>query len=58
MERFLHAGRQTMMSVYAPICYPPLPVLAFHRGADGSLHLAASGVFPPSDFPRLHQLPH
>ena len=35
MERFLHAGRQTMMTVYAPIAFGPLPVLAFQRNPDG-----------------------
>lgn len=47
MERFLHPGRQTVLSVYGPICFGPLPVLAFLRGPDGSLRLAASGALPP-----------
>jgi hypothetical protein len=50
MERFLHPGRQAMASVYAPICFGSLPLLAFQRGADGSLRLAASGAF-------AHRLP-
>jgi hypothetical protein len=29
MERWLRAGHQAMASVYAPISYAPLPVLAF-----------------------------
>lgn len=44
MERFLHPGRQIVLSVYGPICFGPLPVLAFLRGPDGSLRLAASGA--------------
>ena len=44
MERFLHAGRQTMMTVYAPIAFGPLPLLAFQRNPDGQLRLVASGV--------------
>ena len=44
MERFLHPGRQTVLSVYGPICFGPLPLLAYLRSPDGSLRLAASGV--------------
>lgn len=29
MERYLHDGRHTMASVFAPISYPPLPALLF-----------------------------
>lgn len=29
MERFLHPGRPSVASVYAPIAYQPLPVLMF-----------------------------
>lgn len=28
MERFLHAGRFSIASVYAPISFPPLPLIA------------------------------
>ena len=44
LERFLHAGRQAVASVVAPIAYAPLPLLAFHRAPDGALHLAAHGA--------------
>ncbi len=44
MERFLHPGRQTVLSVYGPICFGPLPLLAYLRSPDGSLRLAASGA--------------
>ncbi|CAL8469855.1 g9397 [Coccomyxa elongata] len=53
MERFLHPGRQTVLSVYGPICFGPLPVLAFLRAPDGSLRLAASGTLRGCDPDRL-----
>lgn len=28
MERFLHAGRFSIASVYAPVSFPPLPLIA------------------------------
>lgn len=43
MERFLHPGQSAMASVYAPIAYPTLPLLAFHRDAHGDLQLALTG---------------
>ena len=44
LERFLHAGRQAVASVVAPIAYAQLPLLAFHRAPDGALQLAAHGA--------------
>ncbi len=44
LGRFLHPGRQTVLSVYGPICFGPLPLLAYLRSPDGSLRLAASGA--------------
>lgn len=41
--RFAAAGRQTMMTIYAPIAFGPLPLLAFQRAPDGHLSLVASG---------------
>ncbi|KAE8680363.1 hypothetical protein F3Y22_tig00111392pilonHSYRG00720 [Hibiscus syriacus] len=35
MERFLHAGRFSIASVYAPISFPPLPLIAL-KGAAGA----------------------
>lgn len=32
MERFLHAGRFSIASVYAPISFPPLPLIALKDG--------------------------
>lgn len=36
MERFLHEGRPSVATIYAPIAYPPLPLLAFKMAEDGS----------------------
>lgn len=43
MERFLHEGRPSMATVFAPISYAPLPVLAFKALPGGRVVLAASG---------------
>lgn len=44
LERFLFPGRASVMSVYAPICYPPLPVLVLKvDAAGGPPVLAATG---------------
>lgn len=34
MERFLHAGRFSVASVYAPISFPPLPLIVL-KSQDG-----------------------
>ena len=45
MERFLQPGQHAVATVYAPIGYGPLPLLAFRRDeATGEHHLAASGA--------------
>lgn len=45
MERFLLEGRSTVATVYCPISYPPLPLLAFKVGDQGGpLRLAATGT--------------
>jgi hypothetical protein len=42
MERFMQAGGSFMGSVYAPISYPPLPLLAFKVGVCAALrHLTS-----------------
>ncbi len=46
MERFLYGGRASCASVYAPVTYGPMPVLAFHL-VDGTPRLAFTGVPPP-----------
>lgn len=55
MERFLHDGRPAVATVYAPISYPPLPVLFFKESADGSApaRLAASGSLRSCDPDRI-----
>lgn len=42
MERFLHTGAHAVASVYAPISYGPLPVLAF-KLPEGAAAAAAAG---------------
>ena len=44
MERFLHPGRAAVATVYGPIAFGPLPLLAFQRCAGGGLRLAAAGA--------------
>ena len=45
MERFLLDGRQSVATVFAPISYPPLPLLAFKRQLPtGKLVLVATGA--------------
>lgn len=44
MERFLHEGRHSVATVYAPISYPPLPLLAFKQLPGGRVALAATGT--------------
>lgn len=36
MERFLHAGRFSIASVYAPISFPPLPLIVLKSRGDSS----------------------
>ena len=43
MERFLHPGRAAVATVYGPIAFGPLPLLAFQRLPGGGLRLAAAG---------------
>lgn len=42
-----------MASVYAPICYGPLPLLAFKVGTDGRAELAATGALRSCDPDRI-----
>ena len=44
LERYLHDGRPAIATVYAPISYPPSPLLAFRAESDGSFTLAATGM--------------
>ena len=42
-EKFLHPDATSVASVFAPISYPPQPVLLFKAQGDGSHTLVASG---------------
>ena len=42
-ERFFQPGATVVASVYAPICFPPAPVLVFCRTVEG-LRLVGSGA--------------
>ena len=44
MERFLLEGHSSVATVFAPISYPPLPLLAFKKLPAGGLVLAATGA--------------
>lgn len=41
-EKFLHGGRDSVATIYGPITYPPMPLLAFKEVEDG-LRLVATG---------------
>lgn len=43
MERFLHAGRFCMASIYAPISFPPVPLIALKR-VEGAVAPAVAAV--------------
>ncbi|GAB2289290.1 hypothetical protein Dimus_023594 [Dionaea muscipula] len=42
MERFLHTGRFSVASVYAPISFPPLPLIVLKSKEAGSSHAVAA----------------
>ncbi|GIL52662.1 hypothetical protein Vafri_8489 [Volvox africanus] len=55
MEKFMHAGQQVVASVYAPIMYPPLPLLAFKLAPPGEVaQLAALGSLRSCDPDRIN----
>ncbi|KAH7523416.1 hypothetical protein FEM48_Zijuj06G0008700 [Ziziphus jujuba var. spinosa] len=43
MERFLHAGRFSIASIYAPISFPPVPLIAL-KSAEGDAAPAVAAV--------------
>ncbi|GAV63463.1 DUF663 domain-containing protein/AARP2CN domain-containing protein [Cephalotus follicularis] len=43
MERFLHAGRFSMASIYGPISFPPLPLIVL-KSVDGGAASAVAAV--------------
>ncbi|KAF8410320.1 hypothetical protein HHK36_002847 [Tetracentron sinense] len=44
MERFLHAGRFSIASVYAPISFPPLPLIVLKSGEGDAVSPAVAAV--------------
>ncbi|OEL20864.1 Pre-rRNA-processing protein TSR1-like protein [Dichanthelium oligosanthes] len=53
MERFLHHGRFSVASVYAPICFPPLPLIVL-KNTDGEQPvIAAVGSLKSADPDRI-----
>ncbi|XP_076913936.1 uncharacterized protein LOC143572753 [Bidens hawaiensis] len=54
MERFLHAGRFSIASVYAPISFPPLPLIVLkNRGDSVAPTLAAVGSLKSIDADKI-----
>lgn len=54
MERFLHAGRFSIASIYAPISFPPLPLIALKEVDRGSTpSVAAVGSLRSVDPDRI-----
>ncbi|GAU30187.1 hypothetical protein TSUD_311380 [Trifolium subterraneum] len=54
MERFLHAGRFSVASIYAPISFPPLPTIVLKRvGEDSTPAVAAVGSLKTVDPNRI-----
>ncbi|PPS00750.1 hypothetical protein GOBAR_AA19924 [Gossypium barbadense] len=54
MERFLHAGRFSIASIYAPISFPPLPLIALKGAAGaGTPAVAAVGSLRSIDSDRI-----
>ena len=45
MERFLQPGQNAIATVYAPITYSPVPLIAFQRDLEsGQYSIAATGT--------------
>lgn len=53
MERFLHPGRFSIASVYAPISFPPLPVVVLKSGQGETSLVAAVGSLRSVDPDRI-----
>ncbi|XP_027334573.1 pre-rRNA-processing protein TSR1 homolog isoform X2 [Abrus precatorius] len=54
MERFLHAGRFSVASIYAPISFPPLPSIILKRtGGDAAPAVGAVGSLKTVDPDRI-----
>eukprot|EP00249_Psilotum_nudum_P022647 c28597_g2_i1 orf=239-2698(+) len=53
-EKFLHAGRFSVASVFAPISFPPLPLVVFKHSAQGNKKtLVASGLLKSVNTDRI-----
>lgn len=53
MERFLHEGRFSIASVYAPICYPPLPLIVMRCAHGEAPTVVATGSLKSVDPDRI-----
>ncbi|XP_062179880.1 uncharacterized protein LOC133884470 [Phragmites australis] len=53
MERFLHHGRFSVASVYAPICFPPLPLIVLKNRDGEQPAIAAVGSLKSVDTDRI-----
>lgn len=53
MERFLHPGSFSIASVYAPISFPPLPLIVFKSSQEGHPVVAATGSLRTVDPDRI-----
>ncbi|KAK4782398.1 hypothetical protein SAY86_016500 [Trapa natans] len=53
MERYLHSGRFSVASVYAPICFPPLPLIVLKGGNSSPPSVAAVGSLRSVDPDRI-----
>ncbi|KAL3135477.1 hypothetical protein ABBQ38_005957 [Trebouxia sp. C0009 RCD-2024] len=53
LERFLHDRRQCVATIYGPIQYPPLPLLAFKITPDHPPQLALAGTLRSCDPDRV-----
>ncbi|KAG2624219.1 hypothetical protein PVAP13_3KG113900 [Panicum virgatum] len=53
MERFLHHGRFSVASVYAPICFPPLPLIVLKNRDGEQPAIAAVGSLKSVDPDRI-----
>ncbi|KAK4854055.1 hypothetical protein QYF36_018336 [Acer negundo] len=53
MERFLHAGRFSMASIYAPITFPPLPLIVLKSAEGVAPAVAAVGSLRRIDPDRI-----
>jgi 40S ribosome biogenesis protein Tsr1 and BMS1 C-terminal len=53
LERFLHPGRFSVATVYAPICFPPLPLIVLKKRDGEPPAVAATGSLKSVDPDRI-----